>query len=423
MTEDILHFIWKYKLFKPVPLVTTQKEEVMVIKPGDHNPNAGPDFMNARLRISGMEWAGTVEIHKKSSDWFAHQHHLDRAYDNVILHVVYEHDKEVVNTRGEPIACLELKFFLQEGVLKNYENLCQKKQEIPCGSLFKEVPHIIREPWLERMLIERLERKIQFIEGLFRYTQNNWDETLYLLLCKNFGFHINGEAFLQIGKSIPLTVLLKHRASLVQLEAMLLGQGGLLQREPAHPYARELQKEYQYLQHKYQLKQIPHPLHFLRLRPSNFPGVRLAQLAAYIFMDHPTFSKMIEADTIFDVKKLFQIKASSYWSNHYTFQEAKGSKEKKLGDASIENILSNTVLPLLFFYGKVKQEARLMEKAVKGYDELKPEKNSVSHLFEQYSFKTKHAGHSQAMIHLNEHYCSQKKCMQCGIGAYILRKK
>ena len=423
MTEDLLHFIWKYKLLKPVSLYTTSKTELQIIKYGEHNIHAGPDFSNARIKLSETEWAGTVEIHKKSSDWFLHNHHTNKAYDNVILHVVYEHDKDIYNSKEQPIPCFELKQFLQEGVIQKYENLYQNKQIIPCGTLLNDVPDIIREPWLERVLVERLETKINFIQELFTFTKNNWDETFYLLLCKNFGFHVNSDAFLQLGKSIPLTTLLKHTNAPVQIEALLFGQSGLLNKELKDEYGQNIFKEYTYLKHKYQLTPIPHNLKFLRLRPHNFPTIRLAQLANFSLKYQHTFSKIVEADTIEAVKDIFSVSVSDYWKTHYTFDEKSIFKEKVLGKSSVENIIINTVCPLLFFYGKTKQDENHIEKAVKWYYEIKPEKNNVTKLFEELSFKPKHAGHSQALIQLNSNYCSQKKCLQCSLGVFILSKK
>ena len=423
MTEDLLHFIWKYKLLKPVPLYTTSKIELQISKYGEHNIHAGPDFANARIKLGDTEWAGTIEIHKKSSDWFSHNHHTNKAYDNVILHVVYEHDKEIYNSKEQPIPCFELKQFLQEGVLTKYENLYQNKQVIPCGTLFNDVPDIIKEPWLERVLVERLETKTNFIQELFTFTKNNWDETFYLLLCKNFGFHVNSDAFLQLGKSIPLTTLLKHTNAPAQIEALLFGQSASLHKDLKDDYAQSLFKEYTYLKHKYNLTPIPHNLKFLRLRPLNFPTIRLAQLAKFSLKYQHTFSKIVEADTIEKVKEIFSVSVSDYWKTHYTFDEVSVFKEKVLGKSSIENIIINTVCPLLFFYGKMKQDEDLIEKAVKWYYELKPEKNNITKKFEELSFKPKHAGHSQALIQLNNNYCSQKKCLKCSLGVFILSKK
>ena len=421
MTEDLLHFIWKYKLLKPKYYYTTSKSRLQIIKCGEHNQHAGPDFTNARIKIDDTEWAGTVEIHKKSSDWLLHNHHTNKAYNNVILHVVYEHDKEIYNSKQQIIPTLELKGILQDNVLSKYEYLHQSKQQIPCGKLFMDVSPIIREPWLERMLVERLEAKTAFIHELYSFTKNNWEETFYLLLFKNFGFHVNSDAFLQIAKSIPLTILLKHSHSPLQIEALLLGQSGLLSSNIKDTYGKDLYKEYNYLKHKYNLTTIPHNLKFLRLRPQNFPTIRIAQLAYFIKNYQHTFSKIIESNRVGEVKELFSISVSDYWKTHYVFDEESPDKQKHLGNLSIENIIINTVCPLLFFYGKEKQDDAMVEKAVKWYEELKPEKNNITKLFEALNFKPYHAVHSQGLIELYNNYCARKQCLQCALGVSILK--
>jgi hypothetical protein len=422
MTEDLLHFIWKYKLLKPVNLYTTLNKSIEIIRHGEHNLNSGPDFTNARITLDGIEWAGTIEIHKKSSDWFLHHHETDKAYDNVILHVVYQHDKEIYNSKRQTIPCLELKDILIDDVISKYKNLYQSKRQIPCGTLFMSVSAVIRESCLERMLIERLETKTNFIKELFNFTKNNWDETFYLLLFKNFGFHVNSDAFLQIAKSIPLTVLLKHVNSSMQIEALLYGQSGLLHQNLKDEYGKSLLKEYKYLKHKYDLGPIPHNLKFLRLRPQNFPTIRIAQLANFISNYQHTFSKIIESNSISEVKKLFATSVSDYWKNHYVFDEENIFKEKDLGTLSIENIIMNTVCPILFFYGKEKNNDGMIEKSVKWYEELKPEKNHIVKLFEEFGFKPKNALHSQALIQLYTNYCEYTKCLQCTIGVSIISK-
>jgi hypothetical protein len=422
MTEDLLHFIWKFKLLKPINYYTTSNISIEILKCGEHNKDAGPDFTNARIKIDDREWAGTVEIHKRSSDWFLHNHQTNKAYDNVILHVVYEHDKDIYNSQQQLIPCLELQHILIDDVITKYQNLYQSKQQIPCGTLFNEVAAVTRESCLERVLFERLEAKTDFIKELYHFTKNNWEETFYLLLFKNFGFHTNSDAFLQIAKSIPLTILLKYANSPVQLEALLFGQSGLLNSILKDKYGKGLLKEYAYLKHKYSLTPIPHNLKFLRLRPQNFPSIRIAQLANFIAKYQHTFSKIVESNSVSEVKKLFIVPVSDYWKTHYVFHEESIFKEKHLGNASIENIIINTVCPLLFFYGKEKQDDSVVEKAVKWYDELKPEKNKVTKLFEELKFKPKHAGHSQALLQLHTNYCAPKKCLQCNIRVSILSK-
>lgn len=422
MKEDLLQFIWRYRLLKPVELHTISSDPVEIIKCGELNNHAGPDFTEARVKIGGTEWAGSIEIHKVSGDWFLHQHHTDKAYDNVILHVVFEYDKPVYNSKGQRIPCLELKNFLSEDIPGKYEILYQSKQQIPCGSLFMEVPAITREAWLNRLLVERMEEKTAFIKELFTFTGNNWEEVFYLLLFKNFGFKVNGDAFLQIAKSIPLSVLLKHSDSLLQTEALLYGQGGLLPANLKDGYPKALVKEYEFLKHKYDLTPIPHKLKFLRLRPQNFPTLRIAQLAHFILKYQHCFSKIRESNSVKEVMSLFETGVSDYWKSHYVFDEESDRKEKKLGRASIENILINSVCPLLFFYGKEKGEERFTERAIAWYEAIKPEKNSITGYFSDLGYIPQCAAHSQGLIQLYQAYCAPKKCLQCSIGASILNK-
>jgi hypothetical protein len=424
MNEDLLHFIWKFKLLKPKNLFSIGEMPISIVHRGEHNSHAGPDFANARIKLGDTEWAGNIEIHKRSSDWFVHNHHTDRAYDNVILHVVYEYNCEIYNSKKQLIPCLELKNFIEEDLLKRYEHLYKNKQIIPCGKQFADVPDIIREPWLERMLIERLEVKTQFIADIFNFTNRNWDETLYLLLCKNLGFKTNGDAFLQLGKAVPLNILLKHASFIEQTEALLFGQSGLLDNDHKDTYIRRLQAEYAHLKRKYQLPApVPHNWKFLRMRPRNFPTVRIAQLAGFISTYQHTFSKIIEAASVKEVKKLFQTHTSPYWENHYVFDERSIPEEKKLGNSSIENILINTVCPLLFFYGKARMEESLCQKALEWLTGLKPESNHITKQFEEISFIPASAGQSQSLLQLHTNYCTGKKCLRCGIGTHLLKAK
>lgn len=417
MTEDLLHFIWKFKLLKPGDYYSVSGKHIEIMRTGEHSMHAGPDFINARIKIDHTEWAGNVEIHKKTSDWDSHRHSSDEAYKNVVLHVVYEHDREISPAHET----FEIKHLLDTAVLEKYERLYKEKREIACGKAFSDLHELSRESWLQRVLIERLESRMAFIEELFVFTQSNWDETFYLLLCKNFGFHVNGEAFLQLAKSIPLRILLKHRENTLQTEALLLGQAGLLKEEPEDTYGQLLYKEYSYLAHKYKLSAIPHKMKFLRLRPANFPTIRIAQLAAFLKHYQKTFSKITEARSIEEVKTLFTGEISAYWQTHYLPGKESASKKKELGESSVENILINTVCPLLFFYGKEKKEEQYCEKALQWLEEVGAEDNHLIAHYKELDFKPKHAAHTQALLQLHAHYCKPKRCLQCGIGTGILK--
>ncbi|MGZ3864677.1 MAG: DUF2851 family protein [Bacteroidia bacterium] len=424
MTEDLLHFIWKFKLLKPKNLFSIGEMPVSILNTGEHNMHAGPDFTNARIKLGDTIWAGNIEIHKRSSDWFVHNHHTDKAYDNVILHVVYEYNGDVFNSKNQPVPCLELKDLIGEDVLLRYEHIYKSKQSLPCGNQFADVFPIEREAWLDRMLIERIEYKTKFIEEIHGLTNRNWDETLYLLLCKNLGFKINADAFLQLGKATPLYILLKHANSIEQTEALLLGQAGLLETRHDDAYIRRLKGEYSHLKRKYGLNgPIPHTWKFLRMRPRNFPTIRIAQLAGFISRYQHTFSKLIEARSLKEAMFLFETKASPYWENHFVLGETSIKEEKKLGISSIENIFINTICPLLFYYGKAKQEGSVCEKALIWMYGLKAESNNVTRLYRENGYKANSAANSQALLQLHSGYCSHKKCLSCGIGTQILRGK
>ncbi|MGZ3865475.1 MAG: DUF2851 family protein [Bacteroidia bacterium] len=422
MTEDILHFIWKFKLLKPKNLFSIGEMPVSILSTGEHNMHAGPDFTNARIKIGDTVWAGNIEIHKRSTDWFVHNHHIDKAYDNVILHVVYDYNGDVFNSKNQPIPCLELKNFIGEDILVRYEHLYKNKRSVPCGTQFTDISPMERDIWLDRMLIERLEQKTGIIDEIHRFANGNWDETLYLLLCKNFGFKINSDAFLQLGRSVPLHILLRHSNSIEQIEALLFGQSGLLETGADDAYIRRLQGEYGHLKRKYELQgPVPHIWKFLRMRPRNFPTIRIAQLAGFILRYQHTFSKLIELDSLKEAITLFETKASSYWEDHFVFGETSIKEEKKLGNSSIENIFINSVCPLLFYYGKEKQEESICEKALSWMDELNAEDNNVTKLYEENGYKANSAADSQALLQLHSCYCSLKKCLSCGIGTQILR--
>ena len=422
MTEDLLHFIWKLRLLKPVPLFTTAGFPLKIVHPGAHNTHAGPDFTNGRIVLGGTEWAGNIELHRRSSEWELHQHHHDKAYDNVILHVVYEHDREVFTSQKQLIPCLELKHYVEPHVPEQYLSLYKTRREIACGSGFAGCDGHVRSSWLERMLVERLERKCAFIKEVFGQSRQNWDETFYLLLCRNLGFRVNAEPFFQLARRTPLQLLLKHADKPLQLEALLFGQAGMLEEPYENDYPNKLKKEYAFLRHKYALSALPaHTWKMLRMRPANFPSLRIAQLAAFAARGRSAFSIITEAASAEEAKSLFRVSASPWWNKHYSLKVESPDSAKKIGEAAIENILVNTVCPLLFFYGRERNMERLCEKALDWYPSLKAESNHITRLYEQPGFKPLHAGQSQALIQLHDEYCSVKRCLHCGIGAQLIK--
>lgn len=424
MNEDFLHFVWKYKLMDVLNLYTTDRELITIISPGIHNKHAGPDFFNARLKIGQTIWAGNVEIHKNASDWYKHQHFNDKAYDNVILHVVLVNDQPIVNSQGISISTLCLENLLNESVIKKYQSLQSTVAELPCQSFLSSVSNLTILTWLERLLIERLEEKVLLIETELKNTVNNWEETFYRIIARGFGFNVNAEPFLLLERSIPLILLAKHKNNRFQLEALLFGQAGLLSGDLNDEYLQQLKQEYDFLSIKHQLQPIDdHLWKFLRLRPSNFPTIRIAQFADLIFKSNHLLAKILNVTEIKELVVLFKVKASSYWDNHFLTDKVTNKQEEKyLGKESIYNILINVVIPFIFFHGKRHQEEGQIRRALSLLESIPPEINVITKLFSNFGVKGENAAQSQALIQLKNNYCDRKYCLTCSIGVNILKK-
>jgi hypothetical protein len=424
MNEDLLHYIWKFGLFDKTNLRTPGGDAIEVLKPGEHNADSGPDFFNAQIRIGGMLVAGNVEIHINSSDWYKHRHEKDKAYDSVILHVVLNSDAEnrVKNTKGNAVPELELKFRVFPGVLQTYELLKKSSRSFPCAGMIVKVERPVIDLWLERMLVERLEEKQEMVREIFEAVNKDWQETLYRLLARNFGFKTNGDAFYRLAQSIPLTVLLKHKTDLFQLESLLFGQSGMLEDQHADMYVQKLQNEYAFLQKKYSLAPLPkESWKYLRMRPVNFPTVRIAQFAALIHGSTYLFSKVMDGADAEYIKELFKVTASGYWDAHYAFGGASKAVKKVIGDEARENILINTVAPLLFFYGKQRSEEECIHRAVELLAGIPAEDNKITRAYAKAGTKPESALQSQGMLHLHKHYCLRSGCLHCTIGNKLLK--
>lgn len=421
MTEDFLHYIWKYKLYNATQLITTSGEPIVIHKAGEHNTNAGPDFFNAKLKIGDTLWAGNIELHVKSSDWEKHNHTNDKLYDSIILHVVHVDDKPIQRLNGEIVATLELKGKFDESVFEKYLALQKSKDWIPCAKQVKNVDSFILNTWLERLAVERLERKATEVKQLLQLNKNNWEETFYQSIAKSFGFKINALPFELMAKALPLNLLVKHKPSLFQLEALLFGQAGLLETTFTETYPQYLQNEYNFLRIKYSLQSIDaHLWKFMRLRPLNFPTIRIAQFATLIFNSLHLFSKIVEAENIDALKKLFITDVSEYWETHYTFDVATKLKSKKLGELAIHGLIINTVVPFLFVYGKLQGEEKYCDRALSFLEKLDAEENSIIENWNHLGVKAEHALHSQSLIELKNNYCANKCCLTCAVGKAIL---
>ncbi len=416
MTERLLHFIWQFQYFNQSSLTTVEGEPVEIVFAGHYNSNQGPDFSDAKIRIGKTTWAGTVELHIKTSDWTKHLHQADKNYRNVILHVVWEDDR-----RQNDIPVLELQGRVSGILLQRYEDLMHTGSFIPCEKIVQLVPGLTWKSWKDRMLIERLLRKATLAEEYLRQNNHHWEETFWWLLARNFGMKINADTFEAMARSIPLGILGKHKSQIHQLEALLMGQAGLLEGEFNEAYPQLLQKEYKFYKKKYGLKPGGSPIFFLRMRPGNFPTIRLAQLAMLIQHAGHLFTKIKEAVSVKDVKTWLDVTANDYWHYHYCFDEETAFKEKRLGESMINNIIINTLAPMLFTYGHYHNENHYKEKAVEWLEGTAGEKNMITKGFQQLGIVNKTAVDSQALIELKNEYCNKKRCLECAIGNSILK--
>lgn len=422
MQEDFLHYIWKYKKFSAIGLKSTRGAHLSIINLGQHNHNSGPDFFNALIEIDAQKWAGNLEIHIKSSDWYVHNHENDKAYDNVILHVVWEHDTEVFRKDNSVIPTLELKAYVNIELRHNYTKLMQSKSWINCENEFDSVGDFRIFNWLERLYIERLERKSKDIYKLLEKSNNDWEAVLYKMLCKNFGLKVNGDAFMSLANATDFSIVRKLQNDVLDLEALFLGQTGLLEEAVEDVYSNDLKQRYHFLKQKFQLdSQGVLPSHFFRLRPANFPTIRLSQLAMLYFKEQNLFSKIIEIEKIEDYYAFFGVETSNFWKTHYTFSKTAKSTKKKLTHAFIDLLLINTIIPIKFSYAKYlgnNDEDSVLD-LIKS---IKIERNSVVDKFLSLKDLDKSAMTSQGLIQLKKEYCNKNKCLQCAIGNSLVEK-
>ncbi len=422
MSEQFLHYVWKYKLFNTGDLITTDGESVEVVKTGVHNHDAGPDFFNAHVRIANTLWVGNVEIHKQSADWHRHKHHDDKAYDNIVLHVVYEDNAIVQRGSGEVIPTIELKGKIAKSVLDKYESFGSNNNWIPCEKSISDASTISITTTIDRMLLERLERKSLAIEDQLASNKNNWEETFYQQLANKFGFKKNAAPFELLAKSLPMSILAKHKNSLMQIEALLFGQSGLLNTHLSDKYLIGLQNEYEFLRRKYKLQPLEsHLWKFLRLRPMNFPTLRIAQFSQLIYSSSHLFSKLLETESLVDVQKLFKVSTSEYWKTHYTLDKKSKESSKSLGINATNTLIINTVIPFLFVYGKRMGQEKLVDRAMNFLEDLPPETNSIIKQWKALELPVKSAYDTQALLQLKNEYCNYKKCLNCSIGNDLIK--
>ena len=428
MREDFYHYVWQHQYFDKADLRTAAGEEIQVLKPGHRNADAGPDFLNARLRIGDVEWNGAVEIHLRASDWTRHSHQTDPKYDQVILHVVGQHDADVARTNGSRIPALALQARVAPELLARYQALVEAPAAapLPCAPLLPLVPEITRTMMVERALLERVERKADDVLALHRHLGQDWEATAYHALMAAFGFQKNSEPLARLAKALPLSVLRRHRHDQRQLEALLFGQAGFLvenEETATDDYIRDLRQEYEFLRHKYNLADAAlavHEWNYLRLRPANFPPVRLGQLVGLLHARPALFDALLTAQSVAALIAFFQAPTPEYWRMH--FRPGRPGKVPGLGKSSIDLLITNVVVPLRVAYARHVGQPDLVESSVALLNELPAEHNQFTDVYEALGFVHRTAADSQGLLSLHKSYCAPRRCLHCAIGSRLVQQ-
>lgn len=424
MNESFLHYIWQFQYFNKENLRCSTGEEIIVSRPGFRNTHSGPDFYDAKLRLGTMEWAGSVEIHIHASGWREHKHHEDPAYENVVLHVVWDENEKIFRRDGTPLPTLELKGRVDPSFILQYKRIVHSKTGIPCANAIHSVSDLVRISMLDKSLMARLEKKANLVLQSLQKNNGDWEETCYQFLCRNFGFKVNTDPFLQLAQSLPYRILMKHGDRLEQMEALVFGQAGFLREAINDAYYSLLRREYALLRRKYDLggrQMNKAQWRFLRLRPANFPTIRLAQLSSVLYHQKNLFSKILSTTSWKELAPAFSVKPSAYWLNHYRFFKAQKKEVPPLGKMSLENILINSIVPMMVAYGKAKDDQRYVERAVQLLQETPPEDNHILRSWETLGMQNKSAFDSQALIELHNNFCVRRRCLDCNIGFSLLK--
>lgn len=420
MNEEFLHYLWKYRLLDP-ELQTVSGEPLVILHPGEHNRDGGPDFFNARVKINGTTWAGNVEIHVRASAWYKHRHQYDPAYDSVILHTVYENDVEVTRRSDEKIPTLVMKEHFPAYIYDRYRDFQENTSWIPCEALIGKMDPFILTQWIPSLAVERLEEKIIHLRRNLEASSFDWEETFYRNIARSFGFRINAHPFELLARSLPWKLLQKHRENLFQLEALLYGQAGMLDSDFTEEYPRLLKQEYRFLKEKYGLRGIPISCwKFLRLRPSNFPAIRIAQFASLVHQAKDLYTSVLECRNPDEMTALFAVITSAYWDTHFVFEKASVHRQKLLGDSSIRLLIVNMVTPFLFLYGEVKALPYFKEKGVAFLERIPPETNADMKHWSAIGISPRDALSTQALLHLKGRFCDKRRCLECRIGNKLL---
>lgn len=421
--EKLMQYVWKHRLWRSEDMVTNTGKKVRVVDPGLLNTDAGPDFFNAKIEIDGHMWVGNVEMHYRATDWKRHHHDSDKAYDSVILHVVAKDDAPVRRTNGELIPQLVLEVSPQFNA--DYASLVGATIEVPCATKIKQVPHLTIVEWVEGLAFERLHGKVERIHQLLDSFNGSWEDVCYVTLARNFGFGINNDAFERLARRTPLRLLGKHSDSVLQIEALLFGQAGMLdaQKPGMDSYYNQLCTEYAFLSNKFQLTPMEkESWKLFRIRPQNFPYRRIVMLAQFIEGGFRMMNRILEAEGEKEMRALFEVELSGYWTKHYTFGKPNERATATLSRSSIDIILINTVAPLLYAYGELTGNYEMTDKAIKLLEDLRAESNSIVSHFVAYGIDCPDALTSQALVQLKREYCDARKCIYCKIGHHLLSK-
>lgn len=421
--EKLMQYVWKHRLWRSEDMVTNTGKKVRVVDPGLLNTDAGPDFFNAKIEIDGHMWVGNVEMHYRATDWKRHRHDSDKAYDSVILHVVAKDDAPVRRTNGELIPQLVLEVSPQFNA--DYASLVGATIEVPCATKIKQVPHLTIVEWVEGLAFERLHGKVERIHQLLDSFNGSWEDVCYVTLARNFGFGINNDAFERLARRTPLRLLGKHSDSVLQIEALLFGQAGMLdaQKPGMDSYYNQLCTEYAFLSNKFQLTPMEkESWKLFRIRPQNFPYRRIAMLAQFIEGGFRMMNRILEAEGEKEMRALFEVELSGYWIKHYTFGKPNERATATLSRSSIDIILINTVAPLLYAYGELTGNYEMTDKTIKLLEDLRAESNSIVSHFVAYGIDCPDALTSQALVQLKREYCDARKCIYCKIGHHLLSK-
>lgn len=397
---------------------TVQGQQLRVSVAGMHNSDQGPDFLDARIRLDDTNWAGNIEVHVNSSDWKLHNHSADENYHNVVLHVVWNDDVDL----ALPFPTFELRGKVSGVLLKRYEELMQSALFIPCETQITSVQEFHLNAWKERLLVERLQQRAKYVEQLLQHSKQHWEEVCFWMLARNFGTKVNGDAFERVARSIPYPVIAKHRPMMLQLESILMGQAGLLDKYFVEAYPKMLKKEYRFMQKKFGIKPVHHPLYLLRMRPANFPTIRLAQLAMLLHEQPHFFDAIRNASSATDIQRMLNVTANDYWHYHYVFDEPGTFRKKAAGAEMARNVMINTVIPLLYTYGYYHKTEVHKIRALDWLRELTAEHNRITKEFGRIGLVNASAFDSQALLQLKKYYCDEKRCLQCAIGNSILKE-